>query len=924
MGKKGKYDETLNLPRTDFPMRANLPTREPEFLKFWEDIDIYNRVEEQNASGPRFELHDGPPYANGHIHLGHTLNKVLKDIIIKSHTQRGFNSPYVPGWDTHGLPIEQQAIKNLGLDRHRTDVVDFRRHCREYALKFVDIQRQEFKRLGVRGDWDHPYLTLKPEFEAVQIGVFGEMAKKGYIYKGLKPVYWCADCETALAEAEVEYADKTSPSIYVAFPVVDGRGAVPEKDTYIIIWTTTPWTLPANTGIALNAAYEYVLVAVGDRKYIVAKEMLNNVAEELGFASYEILQTFVGKDLERIVCFHPFLDRESLVVLGDHVTLEAGTGCVHTAPGHGEDDFWVGREYDLPVIVPINDQGVFTEEAGPFAGRFCVDTNDDIIKLLKDTGYLLKASRIQHQYPHCWRCKKPILYRATEQWFASIDGFRQEALEAIDQVKWIPSWGRDRIYNMIRDRGDWCISRQRTWGVPIPIFYCEKCGDSIINDTTISRLQELFKEHGSDVWFARSAHDLLPDGFTCPQCGASDFKKETDIMDVWFDSGSSHLAVLTTRPDLSWPADMYLEGSDQHRGWFNSSLSTSVAVSGKAPYRQVLTHGFLVDENGRKMSKSEGNAVDPLQTIEEMGADILRLWVSSVDYRTDVAASPNIMKQVAEAYRKIRNTCRFLMSNLYDFDPEQNRVNYQQLSELDRWALTRLAQLIKRVEQAYDDYEFHVVYHAINSFCTVDMSSVYLDIAKDTLYCSQPDSQERRAVQTVMAEIINALVRMLSPILAFTSEEIWQHMEKDGDPVSIQLAGWPKADSCWLDDSLEARWDKILAIREVAAKALETARQNKVIGHSLAAQVTIYADDEHLALLNTVSNLEDILIVSAVKMAPLSEAGESALSLPEVTGVACQAAAASGDKCERCWKYSPTVGQETEHPTICHRCAEVV
>jgi len=924
MGKKGKYDETLNLPRTDFPMRANLPTREPEYLKFWQDLDIYRLVEEQNANGPRFELHDGPPYANGHIHLGHTLNKVLKDIIIKSHTQRGYSSPYVPGWDTHGLPIEQQAIKNLGLDRHRTDVVEFRRHCRDYALKFVNIQREEFKRLGVRGDWDNPYVTLDPEFEAVQIGVFGEMAKKGYIYKGLKPVYWCADCETALAEAEVEYADHTSPSIYVAFPVVDAKGVFAEKDTYIIIWTTTPWTLPANTGISLNAKYEYAMVAVNGKRYIVAKELLEKVAAELGFEQYEVVQTFTGKDLERIVCFHPFLDRESLVILGDHVTLEAGTGCVHTAPGHGEDDFWVGKEYDLPVIVPINDQGIFTAEAGPFVGKFCVDANEDIIKLLKDTGYLMKTARIQHQYPHCWRCKNPILYRATEQWFASIDGFRNQALAAIDQVKWIPAWGHDRIYNMVRDRGDWCVSRQRTWGVPIPIFYCEECGENIINDTTISHLQELFREHGSEVWFARAAVDLLPEGFSCPQCGAQKFKKETDIMDVWFDSGSSHLAVLTTRPGLSRPADMYLEGSDQHRGWFNSSLSTSVAVTGEAPYREVLTHGFVVDEDGRKMSKSLGNVVDPLKMIEEMGADILRLWVSSADYRNDVAASPNIMKQVAEAYRKIRNTSRFLMSNLYDFDLAINRVDYDQISELDHWALARLGYLIQRVEEAYQNYEFHVVYHAINSFCTVDMSAVYLDIVKDTLYCSLPDSQERRAVQTVMTEIINALVRLLTPILAFTSEEIWQYLKAEGNPVSVQLAGWPAVDSRWLDEALEARWDKILRVREVAAKALETARQQKVIGHSLAAQVTIYADDEQLALLRSVTDLEDIFIVSAVNLAPLSEAGAEAISLPEVAGVACYAEAATGDNCERCWKYRPTVGEEVNHPTVCQRCAEVV
>ena len=639
---KGKYDETLNLPSTEFPMRANLPNREPEILKFWQENDIYQRVQEKNQGQEKFILHDGPPYANGDIHLGHTLNKILKDIIVKQHAMLGYDSPYVPGWDTHGLPIEQQAIKAMGIDRHRTDVVEFRRHCHDYAMKYVDIQREEFKRLGVGGDWEHPYLTLAPEFESVQIKVFGEMANKGYIYKGLKPVYWCGDCETALAEAEVEYGDKISPSIFVKFPVKDGKGVVPE-DAFVIIWTTTPWTLPANTGISLHPDYEYVLVEVNGEKYILAKGLLESVQGQMNWNQVTILKEFRGKELERAVCRHPFMERDSLLILGRHVTLEAGTGCVHTAPGHGEDDFYVGREYGLPVISPVDNSGCFTEEAGKFKGLYVHKANQNVIDELQSRDMLLKAEKYEHQYPFCWRCKNPIIYRATDQWFASIDGFRQDALQAIDEVQWIPAWGRERIYNMVRDRGDWCISRQRTWGVPIPIFYCDSCGETIVNNETIERISQLFAEHGSNIWFMKDAAELLPQGFTCPQCGQQKFTKETDIMDVWFDSGSSHMAVLETRPDLGWPADLYLEGSDQHRGWFNSSLSTAVAIRGVAPYKKVLTHGFIVDEKGYKMSKSLGNVVDPLQMIKELGADILRLWVSSADYRNDISVSSNII-----------------------------------------------------------------------------------------------------------------------------------------------------------------------------------------------------------------------------------------------------------------------------------------
>ncbi|NLJ72840.1 MAG: isoleucine--tRNA ligase [Syntrophomonadaceae bacterium] len=918
---KGKYDETLNLPKTDFPMRANLPKREPEILAFWEDIDIYSKVQDKNRGKPKFVLHDGPPYANGDIHLGHTLNKVLKDIIVKYYSMNGYDAPYVPGWDTHGLPIEQQAIKNMGLDRNKIDVVKFRKHCQEYALKYVDIQREQFKRLGIRGEWDNPYITLKPEFEAVQIKVFGAMANKGYIYKGLKPVYWCVDCETALAEAEIEYNDKTSASIYVKFPIVDGKGLLPEN-AYMVIWTTTPWTLPANLAISVHPEYDYVLVKVDEEAYVLAKGLLEDIASEMAWADYEVIQEFKGEALERLVCHEPLFNRESLVILGRHVTLEAGTGCVHTAPGHGEDDFYVAKEYDLGIISPVDNRGRFTAEAGKYEGLFVQDANKVIIEDLTNGNSLLKASNIEHQYPYCWRCKQPIIYRATEQWFASIDSFRQDALNAIDSVRWIPAWGRERIFNMVRDRGDWCISRQRTWGVPIPIFYCQECNETIVNEATIDWISDLFKEHGSDVWFAREAKDLIPPGTKCT-CGSTNFIKETDIMDVWFDSGSSHMAVLETHPDLHWPAEMYLEGSDQHRGWFNSSLSTAVAVKGSAPYKSVLTHGFLVDEKGKKMSKSLGNVVDPLKLTKELGADILRLWVSSADYRTDVSVSNNIIKQTAEAYRKIRNTCRFILGNISDFNVNKDLVSYDDLTELDKWALIKLDKLVARVTKAYQEYEFHIVFHTIHNFCTVDLSNIYFDILKDKLYCSVPNDKERRAAQTVLYHIINDLVVLLTPILAFTTEEIWSYLKGEHDPQSVQLLEWPELKN-YNDEELVARIEKVLATREVVTKALEEARGEKVIGHSLGAFVTIYGDSEWLDCWQKTADLEKMFIVSKVGLGSLADKPSDAITLENIPGVFVAVRAAEGGKCERCWIIEDTVGLDTEHPTLCNRCSNVI
>jgi isoleucyl-tRNA synthetase len=931
MEKQNKYNETLNLPRTDFPMRGNLPHREPEILEKWEQMDIYKVVGEASKGKPKFILHDGPPYANGNIHLGHTLNKVLKDIIVKYHTQNGYDSPYIPGWDTHGLPIEQQAIKALGLNRHAADPLEFRKHCKEYALKYVGLQKEQFKRLGVRGDWDNPYLTLKPEFEAVQIGIFGEMAKKGYIYKGLKPVYWCPHCETALAEAEIEYGEKKSASIYVKFPVIQGNGLLGQDDTFFVIWTTTPWTLPANMAICVHPELEYNLLAVGKERYVITKELQDSFLEVLkkegvaAAAEAYVEATYKGEDLEGIVCKHPFLARNSVVILGEHVTTEQGTGCVHTAPGHGVEDFEVGKKYGLEVMSPVDNTGRFTKEAGKFTGMFIEDANKAITTELKEKEMLLSLGFIKHQYPHCWRCKNPVMYRATEQWFASIDGFRQQTLQAIEEVKWIPAWGKDRIHNMVADRGDWCISRQRTWGVPIPIFYCKECNKEIINDQTISHLQGLFSQYGSDVWWAREAKDLLPQGMACPECGSTEFRKETDIMDVWFDSGSSHMAVLETREGQRWPADLYLEGSDQHRGWFNSSLSTSVAVRGVAPYKAVLTHGFLVDEQGRKMSKSLGNGIDPLEVIEKMGADILRLWVASADYRTDVAGSPNILKQISEAYRKIRNTCRFLLSNLYDFEPEKDRVEYSHMLEIDKWALLKLQALIKRVTDAYENYEFHVVYHSIHNFCTVDMSAIYLDIIKDRVYTARAGDIIRRSAQTVMYDTLMALVKMLTPILAFTTEEIWQYLPQKSKAVSVQVAGWPEYKPQYIDLSLEEKWEKILAVREFAAKPLEEARRAKVIGHSLDAKVTLYADEKWYEFLAGIrEDLATILIISGAELKKYSEKPTDAFEVEDTPGLAALVEKASGVKCERCWIYSETTGEVAEHPTICRRCADVI
>jgi isoleucyl-tRNA synthetase len=924
-----EYKKTLNLPHTDFPMRANLPQREPELLDFWKKIGLDQLICEQSRGKPKYILHDGPPYANGHLHLGHVLNKVLKDIIIRYRTMAGYDVPYVPGWDTHGLPIEQQVIKTMKVDRHKLGAVKFRRLCRDYALKYVDIQRKEFQRLGVTGNWQDPYLTLKPAYEAVQIGLFGKMAEKGFIYKGLKPVYWCVDCETALAEAEVEYQEDESESIYVLFPVKDSKGVFDaDEETYILIWTTTPWTIPGNMAISVHPDYQYVLAEVDGKKLVVAKEFLDKVAAIKGVTNPRILGSWPGRRLEGIRCTHPFYDRDSLVILGTHVTLEQGTGAVHTAPAHGIEDFEACQKYGIPVLSLVDGQGKFLPEAGMFAGMKVWESNERVIQELEGRGLLYHREKMLHQYPHCWRCKDPLIFRATEQWFASIDGFRREALRAIDEVQWIPSWGRERIHNMISERSDWCVSRQRVWGVPIPIFYCEGCDAAIINEQTIGHLQGLFAEHGSDVWFERSAAELLPAGFRCPSCGGESFSRETDIMDVWFDSGSSHMAVLEQRPELRWPADLYLEGSDQHRGWFNSSLCTSVAVRGTAPYKAVLTHGFLVDEEGRKMSKSLGNTIYPQEMIDKYGADVLRLWVTSADYRNDMAVSKKIMGQLADTYRKIRNTFRFILGNLYDFHPEKDSLAYDELSLVDRWLLYRLHQLIQRVNKAYEQSEFHIVYHAISSFCVVDLSSFYLDITKDTLYCSASGEHSRRSIQTVLLEAGSVLARLLAPVIPFTTEEVWGYLPGAKEAAaSVHLTALPQAKRDYLNPDLEKLWDKILSLRDEAARALEAARREKVIGPGTQANVSLYPEDEEtlLFLRQVEDELPRILIVSGVKVHQVWEAAPQSAWKPE-NGLHLRIGVfpARGAKCARCWLYKDSVGQFASYPDLCERCHEVV
>lgn len=913
------YKDTLLMPKTEFPMRGNLPNREPKQQQIWDDMNIYEKVQKRGEGKPLFVLHDGPPYANGDIHIGHALNKIIKDFIVRYKSMTGFQAPYVPGWDTHGLPIETALTKNKKIKRKEMTTAEFRALCEKYAREQVDTQREQFMRLGVRGDWWNPYITLDREYEAEQIKVFGEMAKKGLIYKGKKPVYWSPTSESALAEAEIEYHDKRSASIYVAFDVKDGKDVL-AGDEKFVIWTTTPWTLPANLGISVHPDLEYSVVQTGDNKFIVASGLLESLVEELGWEDHSVVKTVKGSELEYVTAQHPFYDRESLVMCGEHVTVDAGTGCVHTAPGHGEDDFIVSRKYGLDVLCPVDDKGVMTDEAPGFEGLFYDAANKPITEKLESVGALLKLTFFTHSYPHDWRTKKPVIFRATAQWFASIDQIRDDLLQAIKDTTWMPAWGENRLHNMVRDRGDWCISRQRVWGVPIPVLYAEN-GEVILTDETIAHISKLFAEHGSNIWFEWDAKDLLPEGFTSEHSPNGGFTKETDIMDVWFDSGSSHQAVLHARSELDRPADLYMEGSDQYRGWFNSSLSTAVAVTGKAPYKGVLSHGFTMDGEGRKMSKSIGNTIAPIKVMNQLGADILRLWVSSVDYQADHRVSDKILKQVSEVYRKIRNTFRFLLGNLHDFDPASNRVAYNEMSEVHRFMVVKLNTLIDDVKKAYENYQFSTVYNLIHNFCTVELSSFYMDISKDTLYIEHADHPERRAFQTVMYDVLVVLVKLSAPILAHTADEVWEHIPGVTEE-SVQLTDMPDSESFAESEALVEKWTTFMALRDDVLKALEEARNAKVIGKSLQSALTLYADYTTRECLESAGNLEKLFIVSKVTIAgDLATAPEEAARFENL---AVLVEKAEGEVCARSWVVSPEVGKDPEYPDLTPYNAEIV
>ena len=916
-----KMKETLHLGKTGFPMRGNLPNREKEWQKDWEEADLYGQRQKLNEGKPSFVLHDGPPYANGNIHIGHALNKISKDIIVRYKSMSGFRAPYVPGWDTHGLPIEQ-VLANKGIKRKEMTMAEYREKCREYAMSQVDKQRNDFKRLGVAGDWENPYVTLDPTYEAAEIRVFGKMAEKGYIYKGLKPIYWSPSSESSLAEAEIEYKDVKSPSIFVAFKVVDGKGLL-DTDTSLIIWTTTPWTLPANLGISVNPTYTYVQIEADGKKYVVAKDLLETVKNEIGWQDVTILQEFPGTKMEYMTAQHPFYDRTSLVMCGDHVTLDAGTGLVHTAPGHGEDDYIVGKKYGLDVLSPIDNRGVFTAEAPGFEGMFYDKANPEVTKLLEEKGALLKLDFFTHSYPHDWRTKKPVIYRATPQWFASIDKFRADILAEIEKVDWIIPWGKTRLYNMIRDRGDWVISRQRAWGVPLPIFYAEN-GEAIITPETIEHVAELFAAHGSNIWFEKEAKELLPAGFTHPGSPNGEFTKENDIMDVWFDSGSSHEAVLRQRPELSFPADMYLEGSDQYRGWFNSSITTSVAINGVAPYKAVLSQGFTLDGEGRKMSKSLGNTIAPEKVINQMGADILRLWVASVDYEADVRVSMDILNQVSEVYRKIRNTMRFLLANTNDFNPKTDAVPYSELRSVDKYMTVRLNQVIKTIlEDGYEKYNFLHIYRTVMNFLTVDLSSFYLDFAKDVVYIEAENDHARRSMQTVFYQAAVALTKLLTPILPHTAEEIWSYLQEDDDYV--QLAEMPSYEEFANQDELLDMWSAFLDFRDNVLKALEEARNEKLIGKPLEAKVTIYPNEQVADLLTAIdSDLAQLLIVASDYFTVEKVGTVVPSNAMKFDDVAILVAKADGHVCDRCRQVRKEIGSNPKLPSLCHHCTEIV
>ena len=918
------YNDTIHKMQTPFEMRAGLPKKEPKMLEDWEQNHVYEQMIKNNEGKPQYILHDGPPYANGNIHMGTALNKIIKDIIIRYKNMSGFQAPYVPGYDTHGLPIELKALSSLGDKKAGVSKLELRQICKEFATEHIGVMNEQFKRLGVQGDFENPYLTLRPEFEARQVEIFGEMAKKGYIYKGMKAVYWCPEDRTALAEAEIEYAEDECDSIYVRFKLTDDPNGVlakhniPLDKAWIVIWTTTTWTLPANVATCLNPNLEYAFVKIGDAYHIMARELVESTMKGCHIDEYEVLpETVLGSELELMQYQHPFLDRKGLVILGDHVTLEGGTGCVHTAPGHGVEDFEVCVNHypQVPVVVPVDDAGRLTAEAGEkFAGLKVWDANKVILEHIKESGHLMGVQHITHQYPHCWRCHHPIIFRATEQWFCSIDAFKEDVYKAINSVHWQPAWGHDRMAGMVRDRSDWCISRQRVWGVPIPVFYCKKCGKYHITDASIKAVSDLFRKEGSDAWYKYDANDILPKTEVC-ECGASDWEKDPDIMDVWFDSGSTWSAVCRERPELRWPVDMYMEGADQFRGWFQSSLLTSVATQGVAPYREVLCHGWVVDAQGKQMHKSAGNGMEPSEIIRDYGADIIRLWVASSDYTVDVRAGKEIFRQLSEAYRKMRNTARFMLGNISDFDPAKDMLDDDQLFEIDRWALEACNKLTATMRDAYEHYDFSRAYHALYNFCVIDMSNFYMDVIKDRLYCA--DDHARRCAQTALYRILVDFTKLLAPILCFTSQEIWSYIPKlDGMKDYVVFEQMPEAKAA-ADEAFEAKWDRIMAIRDDVKKVLEQARADKVIGSALEAGLTLYCSKEVYDFLNAIpmDELADLFIVSHVDLVE-GEGGVKGL----VEGLGVSAAHAAGNKCLRCWKYETTVGEDG----LCPRCAKVL
>ena len=928
------YNKTVNLPKTAFPMRAGLPKREPEMLKAWEELDLYHEILKKNEGRPLFILHDGPPFSNGNIHMGTGLNKCLKDFIVRYKSMTGFNAPYTPGWDNHGMPIESAIIKEQKLNHKAMSVSEFRSACHAYAEHYLDVQRTSFRRLGVLGDWDHPYRTMDPKFEAEEVRVFGRMYDKGYIYKGKKPVYWCPKDETALAEAEIEYSDDECQSIYVKFRVSDDKGRLSPycdlNELYFVIWTTTTWTIPGNLAICLNADLDYVLARQQNGEvYILARGRMEEVQKAAALGELEILAELKGSDFELMTARHPLFDRDSVVILGDHVTLDAGTGCVHTAPGHGQEDYEVCRKYDaagltdIGIVVPVDDRGRMNELAGPYEGLTTDEANNKIFADLLACGALLASETITHQYAHCWRCKSPILYRATDQWFCSVDAFKEDAVRAARKVRWNPEWGADRMESMIRERADWCISRQRRWGLPIPVFYCADCGKPVCTPETIESVSAVFGRDGSNAWFDLPAADLLPAGFVCPHCGGAVTEKETDTLDGWFDSGSTHIASMELDAPAVWPADLYLEGGDQFRGWFQSSLLTAVAVRGEAPYRSVLCHGWTVDGEGRAMHKSLGNGIAPVDIIKKYGADLCRLWAASADFRLDMRASDAIFKQLSDKYLKIRNTARFILGNLDGFDPAADMVAVGDMLPPDRWALSRCAALIEKCLASYEKYEFWQVTYAIHNFCVVDMSNIYLDIVKDRLYCEAPASLPRRSSQSAMWLVLDAMVRLLAPILAYTADEIWLAMPHTPaeDARNVMLNDMPAVDGAWkLSEADEQFWDESLRLRGDVNKALELARADKLIGKPLDAKLTIHVGDEARDAMSRVrgQHLEAFFIVSEVELTDEPGEGWAGTEFP---GVTIEVAPSEAPKCARCWTHTPTVGQDPDHPALCARCA---